>query len=99
MLWPFGFGCHGGSWNFGNVGSAEFLQPFLGSFEFYPGQSKFPGSMKLRIDRGTSAYSLWVAGSIPGPSEVCNGRRIDLQADLSDLQGIGVPALTKKVEP
>ena len=55
MLWPFGFGCHGGSWNFGNVGSAEFLQPFLGSFEFYPGQSKFPGSMKLRIDRGTSA--------------------------------------------
>ena len=24
-------------------------------------------------------------------SEVCNGRRIDLQADLSDLQGIGVP--------
>lgn len=68
---------------FGNVGSAEFLQPFLGSFEFYPWQSKFPGSMKLRIDRGSSAYSLWVSGSIPGPSEVCNGRRIDLQADLS----------------
>ena len=81
---------------FGNVGSAEFLQPFLGSFEFYPGQSKFPGSMKLRIDRGTSAYSLWVAGSIPGPSEVCNGRRIDLQADLSWPSGNRSASANKK---
>ena len=101
MLWPFGFGCHRGSgchkwlpWDSCRISAisegSEFKNSSLDSLKIPWFEVENWPRISRRIHFGFQEASL------VSPSEVCNGRRIDLQADLSDLQGIGVPALTKK---